>query len=179
MFSHGRLNSTLQCSSQRNAQCGHWSWKPHYLFIMRDFAYSWITEQHILVRGSLSRETQTTPKPCFSPYFLLSCSMGIRPRSVHDLAYVIWGESFHILDKLHWCQGNILSCGYCVNFDTVVFRRYESLLDEFCEQDMKYPNFVWIHIRKAKRTPNSTASVFSVFLVFFLPGIYGEQNATL
>ena len=49
---------------------------------MCDFAHSWITQQLILVRGPLCRETQITLKPCISPYFSLSCCMGMRPRSV-------------------------------------------------------------------------------------------------
>ena len=51
-------------------------WKLRIKWLMRDFAYSWITEQPILVGGNFSRETHITQKPFSSPCFSLSCFMG-------------------------------------------------------------------------------------------------------
>ena len=53
-----------------------------YLWIMCDFGHSLITEQPLLVRGPLCRETQIMPKPCFSSCLSLTCFMGISPGSV-------------------------------------------------------------------------------------------------
>ena len=80
-----RLYSTLQCSRHSSAQsrrCTSGSLNLRYLWIMRDFPYSLIKEQPILVRDPLYRETQLSPKNCFSPCFSLTYSMGIRLRSV-------------------------------------------------------------------------------------------------
>ena len=63
-------------------RCTGGSWKLPFWWIMRDFAYTWIREQPVLVRGPLCRETQITSKQCYSVCFSLSCYMDIGPRSV-------------------------------------------------------------------------------------------------
>ena len=64
----------------------------HGNFVICDFGDSWITEQHILVRGPLCRKTQIMPRPCFSPCLSLSCCMG---RGVYRHANLVWTSSAH------------------------------------------------------------------------------------
>ena len=64
-----RIRAILQCSKHSSAHsgsCVSGSWKLRCLCMMRDFSYSWITEQPITVRGPFSRDTHIAPKPCFS-----------------------------------------------------------------------------------------------------------------
>ena len=135
---HDKLNTTLLCSRHSSADFGHCSSKLLYLWIMRDFAYSSITEQPILITGPLCSEKQIRMKPRFSPYFSLSCCMQRRPRSVTLLG--LWRTRRIGADSGHValvCHRNVLSCGYCVTLGTVVLRRCESWLDEFCTQICK------------------------------------------
>ena len=70
------------CMMHCSSHCGHVSWIHRYLWIMRDFACTFITEQRILVKGTLCSNAQKTPKPYCSPYFSLSCCMRRRLRSL-------------------------------------------------------------------------------------------------
>ena len=119
---------------------------------MRDFAYSWITEQPTFVPGLLCSETLITLKPCFSPYFSVSCCMRIRPISVTWLG--IWRTrriDAHPGQVALVCHRNVLSCGYCLTLGTVGLRRCESLLDAFCTQVMQYSTSEYTSLKQNTR----------------------------
>ena len=63
---------------------------------MRDFAYSWITEQPIFVRGPLCRDANNTETLLFI-MFLARVLYG------HKAEEVSRGVSVHNLYKLLWC----------------------------------------------------------------------------
>ena len=66
---HDRLKGTLQCLRHSSAHSGQWSFKLRYLWIMRDFAHSWITEQPTFVRAPLCRDANHTETVFFNRFF--------------------------------------------------------------------------------------------------------------
>ena len=70
-------------------------------------------------------------------------------------SYSAQSESVHILDKLHWCHGNV------------------HIAQLWVQLAYGHANLGWTS--SAHRCGKYTVNVkFMVFLVFFLPGIYGE-----
>ena len=124
---------------------------------MRDFAYSRITELFILVRGPLCRETQITPKPCFSPCFSLSCCMG--GAALHDWAYSARGELVHILDNFQWWTRPFFSMACNFAYSSLMVMRILDgrVLHKGTKIALKISHFL-------------------CFLFCFLPEVYGEQK---
>ena len=132
---HDRLKATLHCLRHSSAHSRSWTSKLRYLWIMRDFASSWVTEQPIFVRGRLCRDTQITPRRCSLPCFSLSCCRGMRSRSVIRLdLYRTRRIGAHAGQVARLCYGNVLSCWYCVTFGTVGLGKCKSLLEELSTQ---------------------------------------------
>ena len=69
---HDILKATLHCSRHSSAYSGRYTsglWKLRYLWIMRDFGYSLITEQNILVRDPLWRDAKNAEALLFTMFF--------------------------------------------------------------------------------------------------------------
>ena len=94
--------------NRRQSSAGATAWGLRYLWIMRDFAYSWITEHFILVRGSWCRETQITPKPSFSSFFafVLHGPRNVTWRGLERTRRIV----AHYGQVALVCHGNVLSC---------------------------------------------------------------------
>ena len=103
-----RVKATPQCSrhsSAHSGRCTSGSWKLRYLWIICDCLQLDHRAAHL---GHLCKEIEITPKPRFSPRFSLLCYMG--REVLHDLAYSSRCVTMLILNKLHGCHGNVLSC---------------------------------------------------------------------
>ena len=158
------LKATVQCSRHSSAhpgRCTSGSRKLRFLWIMRDFAYGWITEQPILVRGRVCRDTYNTETVLFTMF----------------LAFVLNGPKSGT-----WCpiEHEANRCTFWTSSTGVSWKR-----PFFCiMRTFGYSSLAEMQILVGRVLNTGTESAMKMsylghFCLIFLPWMHGEQKATL
>ena len=155
---HERLKTTLLNSRHSSAHSWRWSWELRYLYIFRDFAYSWITEQPNLVR-LLCRDANNTETVLFTMFFAFVL-YGHKTEEC-NMTWAIPHEANRCTFSRSWNGVSWKRLSYPL-LGTVGKRTNKARFYDFCTEVRK---FHWkCHI---------------YCFLFFFDRVYGEQKATL